>query len=78
MTENPKKYAEDLRRELRKRGMPKMDLRVNLHDDGDLEIGIYNCSMTDFTAENYYPDGLDHSIDEVAEDLMTIFLDYVE
>mgnify|MGYP000719463435 CR=1 FL=1 len=75
---DPEQYAQELLHELRVRGIPKMDLRINIHNDGDLEVGIYNCSMTDFTAENYYPNGLDYPIREIAEDLVRIFLDYVE
>lgn len=78
MIEDQGDFVRDLRDRLRSKGLPKMDLTCNFHEDGDLTVFISNCSLTGFTTESYYPEGQDHGVEEIAEDLFQTFLSYVD
>lgn len=78
LIEDKEDYITTLRRRLREKGLPEMDLTCNFHDDGDLVVFISDCSMTGFTTESYYPDGQKHDVEAVADDLVDTFLEYID
>lgn len=75
---DPEEYTLDLKHELRVRGMPDMDLRCNVHEDGYLTVFIWNCSKTGFTLQAEIPEGANHKPKRVAEDIYQTFLDYID
>lgn len=75
---NPEEFTLDLKHELRVRGMPDMDLRCNVHEDGYLTVWIWNCSKTGFTLQVEIPEGANQKPKRVAEDIYQTFLDYID